>query len=32
MYIYVFQIIKNQREADMFPLAREVGKIWECSC
>ena len=25
-------LTRNRREAHMFYLAREVGKIWRCSC
>ena len=31
-YISGLSLMRNGREARMFYLAREVGKIWRCSC
>ena len=31
-YFSGLSLTRNRREAHMFYLAREVGKIWRCSC
>ena len=31
-YFSGLPLTQNQKEAHMFYLAKEVGKIWRCSC
>ena len=31
-YFSGLSLMRNRREVHMFYLAREVGKIWRCSC
>ena len=31
-YFSVLTLTRSRREAHMFHFAREVGKIWRCSC